>query len=107
MRWPWRWIFPLKVTERYCRECGMSYNDGPLPKEEASYRAGNVCVQVFPGGSFYRDELVVRVGRWQRSFGRPFLSDFIPEKELADLAAVVSWACDDYRKRTQARRARR
>jgi hypothetical protein len=107
LRWPWRWLFPLKVVERYCRECGMPYNDGPLPKEVTSYRAGDVGVQVFPAGSFRRGELVVRVGRWRSSWGKPFLSDFIPESELDDLASATLQARNDYRARTSDRRVRR
>jgi hypothetical protein len=107
LRWPWRWLFPIKVVERYCRECGLPYNDGPLPGLEASYRSGNVGAQVFPAGSSCRDELVVRVGRWQRSWGRPFLGDFIPESEMGDLVSVASQARAAYRERTADRRARR
>ena len=25
LKWPWRLLFPLKVDERFCRECGMPY----------------------------------------------------------------------------------
>jgi hypothetical protein len=105
-RWPWKWLFPLKVAERYCRKCGFPYSNR-LPAEVASYRANDVSVQVFPAGNNRRGELVVRVGRWRSSWGRPYLSDFIPESELDDLASATSQALDLYRARTTNRRARR
>jgi hypothetical protein len=85
----------------------MAYNDGPLPEEVASYRAGSVSVQVFPGGGSRRNDFVVRVGRWRSSWGKPFLSDYIPEGELEDLTSAALQALEDYRARTGNRRARR
>jgi len=107
LRWPWRWIFPLKVVERYCRECGFAFNDGPLPQEVASYREGDVSLQVFPAGKNRRGELTVRVGRWQSSRQGPYLGDFIPADELDDLVSVAWQALDGYRAGVPDRRAPR
>ena len=107
MKWPWRLFFPLKVDERFCRECGMPYHEGPLPKEVGRYRDDYVEALVFPAGSFRRGEFVVRFGRWKGGGQKFFLSEFIPESELDSLITVASQARDEYRARTNDRRARR
>jgi hypothetical protein len=107
MKWPWSWIFPLKVDERFCRECGLPFHEGPLPKEVARYCNEYVEGLVYPAGSFRRNECVVRFGRWKLGGREQFLSEFIPEAELDCLLAVVTEARDEYYRRAQARRARR
>ena len=100
LRRPWKWIFPTKIVERNCRECGFPYNDGPLPDIVASFWTNDVSIQLFPAGSSRRGELVVRVGRWRNSLGKPVLSDWIPENELEDLARSALQALAHYRKHT-------
>ena len=107
MRWPWRWLFPLTVNERYCRECGLAYHDGPLPKELARYNEGSVSGLVFPAGGFRRGEFKIRFGRWMGRGDGLFLADFIPEDELDSLLSVAEQAREAYRTRARARRARR
>ena len=107
LKWPWRRLWPLKVDERFCRECGMPFHEGPLPQEVNRYRDGNVEGLLFPAGGFRRGEFVVRVGRWKAGGQKFFLSEFIPEEELDSLLDVVQQAREVYRSRTRARRARR
>ena len=97
LKWPWRLFFPLKVDERFCRECGMPFHEGPLPKEVNRYRDGNVEGLLYPAGGFRRGEFVVRVGRWKVGGQKFFLSDFIPEEELDSLLRVVNQAREEYR----------
>src|SRR3972149_7727255 len=102
MKWPWRWLFPLKVDERFCRECGMPFHEGSLPKELGRYRDQNVEGLLFPAGGFRSGEFVVRFGRWKG--GQKFyLSEFIPENELESLLEVVKQARDAYRTRARDR----
>lgn len=107
LKWPWRHLFPLKVDERFCRECGMPFHEGPLPKEVMRYRDGYIEGLVFPAGSFRRGEFVLRLGRWKGGGQKFFLSEFIPQDELDSLLTVVTQARNDYRTSTRARRARR
>ena len=65
LRWPWTWLFPLKVDQRYCRECGLPYHEGPLPKEVATYNKGSISAFVYPAGSYGCDRFEVRFGRWR------------------------------------------
>ena len=107
LKWPWRLLFPLKVDERFCRECGMPYHEGPLPQEVKRYGDGNVEGLVFPAGSFRSGEFVVRFGRGKAGSHKFFLSEFIPEYELESLLKVVTQARDEYRASVGDRRARR
>lgn len=108
-RWPWRWLFPLKIDERFCRECGLPYHEGPLPETVARYRDGQVGAHVFPAGSFRRDEYVVQFGRWKGGFQKQRFSEFIPESELDAVIEVAKVAYANYleRQRARDRRARR
>jgi hypothetical protein len=107
LKWPWRLFLPLKVDERFCRECGMPFHEGPLPEEVNRYRHGNVEGLLYPAGGFGRGAFVVRVGRWKVGGQKFFLSDFIPEEELDSLLRVVNLAREEYRARMRASRARR
>jgi hypothetical protein len=106
LRWPWRVLFPLRVDERFCRECGLPYHEGPHPKEVNHFPKGNVDALVFPAGSWHQGKLVVRIGRWTPKAGKFFHSEYIPEEELDDLLAVVAQARDEYRARKAERRSR-
>ena len=106
-KWPWRVLFPLRVDDRYCKECGLPYHEGPVPEPTAHFRSGNIEAQLFPAGSFRRGDQVVRVGRWKTGGHRFFLSEFIPEEDLDELTKVILQARDGYRKRKRTRRPAR
>lgn len=107
LKCPWRVLFPLRVDERFCRECGMPFHEGPLPREVRRYRDGNGEGLVYSAGGFRRGEFVVRFGRWKSSGPRFFLSEFIPEDELDSLLEVATRARYRHHTSTQDRRARR
>lgn len=94
-KWPWKVLFPLRVDERFCPECRMPYHEGPLPKEAHRFDVRNVAAFVFPAGSFRRDELVVRVGRWKAGGKQFYSSEFIPFSDLDDLLAVLQLAKEE------------
>jgi hypothetical protein len=107
MKWPWRLFFPLRVDERFCRECGMPYHEGPLPKETERYRDGDVEALLFPAGGYHRGEHVVRFGRWKGGGQKFYFSEFIPENELDSVITVAMSAREEYRLHARSRRARR
>lgn len=88
-RWPWRWFFLIQVNERFCRKCGMPFQDGPMPKELASFTVGDIGVLIYPAGGFRKREYVVRLGRWKASSGRFYMSEFIPTENLNDLSKAI------------------
>jgi hypothetical protein len=88
-RWPWNKLLPQKVDERFCRECKLPYVNGPLPKEIAQMSSGNVAAILFPGGDWKRERVVLRFGRWKPYSGKFYLSEFIPDDELDDVAQVI------------------
>lgn len=106
-RWPWRWLFPPRINERFCRECGLPYQDGPRPKQVGHFQDDCVSALVFPAGSYRRGDLAVRFGRWVKSHGEPHLSELIPLAELDSLLTVIQHIQDEYQTSTDARRARR
>ena len=88
-RWPWKWLFPLTVDERFCPECRLPYQNGPHPKEKKQFTSGEVAAIVYPAGGWKRGDYCVRFGRW-RSHGRDyFLSQYFSEEDLDDLAKVT------------------
>lgn len=88
-RWPFKkWIKP-KLDERFCPECELPYQNGPLPRETAQFCSGNVAAVLLPEGG-WRKGTAIRLGRWKPSAGRFFLSEFIPAKELSDLETVIA-----------------
>jgi len=89
-RWPWRLFFFPQVNERFCRKCGMPFQDGPMPKEIRRIDQGNIACLVFPAGGYRKKEVVVRFGRWRAGQGKFYLSEFIPTEDLNDLFTVVS-----------------
>lgn len=105
LRWPWRVLFPLRVDEFRCPECGLPYHNGPLPEAVKRFCANNIEGLVYPATR--RGEFVVRFGRWGLGSGKFFLGEFIPEEELDSLLAVVNQARDAYLERMLDRRARR
>lgn len=89
MRWPWRLIFRPKVNERYCRHCGMPFQNGPMPESIKRFDEGNIGCLVFPAGGYRKHDVVVRFGRWRASSGRFYLSEFVPTEDLGDLLLVL------------------
>lgn len=94
-KWPWRLLFPLKIDERFCRECGLPYHEGPLPRPLGQCTIGNVTAHVFPAGGFRQNEYIIRFGRWRPGGKQYYCSEYIPESELHDLLAVVEQARDE------------
>lgn len=89
LKWPWKHIFPLRVDERYCRECGMAFHEGPLPSEIKRCFVDNVVAMIFPAGSWRRGEYVIRVGRWKVGGKQFYCSEFIPAADIDQVLAVV------------------
>lgn len=91
MKWPWNRLFPLRIDERFCRECGLPYHHGPLPKELAQFTSGNVAVVIYPAGNFgNRHTFAMKVGRWKAFSGTFQFSPYIPEEEFEDLVKVAA-----------------
>ena len=93
LKWPWRLFFPVKVDQRFCRECGLAYHEGPLPEATARYKDGNVEGLLYPTG-------VVHFGVWKTKGNDLFLTDFIPQGKLGSLLKVVRQALEDCHRRT-------
>ena len=109
-RWPVRKWWPKKVDERFCRECGLPFVQGPLPKEIRQFYSGNVAAFLFPSGDWKRERAVVRTGRWKPGSGRFYLSEFVPQDELDDLERVIAQAreyLDELASTKPSRRAQR
>ncbi len=93
-KWPWKHLFPLRIDERYCKECGQTYHEGPYPTPVADHVIGNIGVIIHPSGDWRRREFVIHAGKWTRSPKGFYLSEIIPENELDDLFEVLEWAED-------------
>lgn len=96
-KWPWTKWLPLKVDERFCRECGFAFHEGPLPPEVSHVNFGSVSAVLYPSGGFRRGELVVRIGRVRTGGKGLYLSEFIPLDELADVSAAIEAIGDEVR----------
>ena len=82
-RWPWSWLYPLTIDERFCRKCGLPYHNGPLPKEVTQFISGNVAAFIFPAGNWNGRAYVARFGRWKsqaRDFSSPIT--FLPRSSM-------------------------
>ena len=106
-RWPWRWIFTPKVNERFCRHCGLPFQEGTMPEPIGKYQQGSIGVLVFPAGGFRQKEFVVRFGRWKASGGRFYLSEYVPTDELANLLTVAHKVQNELTQPQRTRAARR
>ena len=88
-RWPFsRWL-PYRLDERFCRECELPYQNGPLPDPVIQFHSGNVAAVLLPKAG-WKEKFSIRLGRWKPAAGRYFLSEFIPTNELEDLEMVVA-----------------
>lgn len=88
-RWPFsRWL-PYRLDERFCRECTLPYQNGPLPEPVIQFHRGNVAAVLLPKAG-WKEKYSIRLGRWKPAAGRYFLSEFIPTDELEDLEMVVA-----------------
>lgn len=92
LKWPWRVLFPLRVDERFCSECRLPFQEGPLPKEAHRFDVSNVTAFLFPAGSWRKEDYVIRVGRWKAGGKQFYASEFIPAAEIDDLLTVVRLA---------------
>jgi len=89
-RWPWKMFFIPKVNERFCRKCGMPFQDGTMPAPLDTFDKGNIASCVYPSGGYRKNEVVVRVGRLRAGRDSFYLSEFIPLEDLNDLIYVAS-----------------
>jgi hypothetical protein len=89
-KWPWKWVFPLRIDERFCRECGFPFHEGPLPKPVKSCSSGSVEAVVYPAGGFRRDEYAVQIGRVRSGRGQLYLSELVPVVERDDVYNVLA-----------------
>ena len=106
--WPWRWLYPLKIDERFCRKCGLPFHNGPLPKEVKRFTVENVGALLFPAGSWARgSKLVIRFGRWKQGSRDFCFSEYIPSDELDDLKKVFEQVTEYFDERTKTRAVRR
>lgn len=105
-RWPWKWLFPPVVDERFCRTCRLPYQNGPQPKEKETFTSNNVSALVYPAGHWNKDKMVVKFGRWQSRSNAFFLSDYFSQEDLKDLARVTVQA-HEYVSRGKRKRSRR
>jgi hypothetical protein len=96
-KWPWSKWLPLKIDERFCRECGFAYHEGPLPAEVTHVTFGSVSAVVYPSGGFRRGDSVVRIGRVRSSGKGLYLSEFVPLEELADVSDAILAIRDEVR----------
>lgn len=107
-RWPWRWLFPLKLDQRYCRHCGQSYHEGPHPEAVRGFRQGNVGALVFPGGGYRSNSpYAVRLGRWKQVTRSFLFSEYIPSDELDDLKKVFAEVVAYFDEQRETKTARR
>lgn len=67
----------------------MPYQDGPMPKEVDRVDRGSVGGLLFPSGGYRKREYVARFGRWRTGKGSFYLSEYVPEEDLADLSEAV------------------
>jgi hypothetical protein len=74
----------------------MPFHEGPLPKELDRLFANNVAALVFPAGSWKKDEVVIRVGRWRPGGQQFYCSEYIPASDLESLLNVVQQAHEKY-----------
>lgn len=92
LKWPWKHLFPLRVDERFCNQCGLPYHEGPLPQVVGYCFVDNVVAQFFPAGSWRKGEFVIRVGRWRTGGKQFYCSEFIPAADIDNVLAVVELA---------------
>ena len=95
LKWPWKHIFPLRIDERYCRECGMAFHEGPLPPEIKRCFVDNVVAMIFSAGGWRSGEYDIRVGRWRVGGRKYYCSEYIPAAEIDKVLAVVRMVRDE------------
>lgn len=106
--WPWSWLYPLTVDERFCRKCGLPFHNGPLPREVKRFNVENVGALIFPAGSWGRgSQFAIRFGRWKQASRDFCFSEYIPSDELDNLIEVVDRVREFIDERTRTRSARR
>lgn len=99
---------PARVNERLCPHCKKPHHLGPQPVSIRQFSRHNLGAVLYPAGSWGRESLVLRFGRWRASSGHFFLSEFIPVEELPDyirLAEQVHAFLTEAAKATKQRRS--
>ena len=91
-KWPWKRIVPLRVDERFCKECGFTFHEGPLPKEVKHFISSDVAALIYPSGSWGKPSLSTKFGRWKANARSLYLSDYFSLDELEDLSKVTEQA---------------
>lgn len=98
LNWPWSWLFPLKVDERFCRECSLPYHEGPLPSSVHYVVFKSISALVYPAGSWRSEDYEVRLGRMKRGGRQLFHSEFIPVSEIDDVITALLMLKEDLSK---------
>ena len=96
-RWPWNWFVVAKINERFCRKCGLPFQEGTPPEPVLRASAGNVCVEMFPSGGFRSNDYVVTVGRCRAGGKGLYLSEFIPFSEVLDVFRALENLQEEWR----------
>lgn len=86
---------PLRIDDRFCRTCGLSYHEGPLPKPAHEVMVKSISALVFPAGGWRADDYVVRVGRMKSGGKNFYISEFIPRAEIDDAITALMMLQED------------
>lgn len=89
LKWPWSVIFPIKIDERFCRECGLPFHEGPIPKTLDSVTVNSVTSLIFPPVGFRKGEYMIRLGKWIGGKHNLYCSEFITPSDLDDMELVI------------------
>lgn len=73
---------PVRVNERFCPHCKQPYQPGPQPEPIYKVIRHNLTALLYPAGSWSRQSLVLRFGRWRASSSHFYLSEYVPTEEL-------------------------
>lgn len=95
LKWPWSWLFPLRIDERFCKGCGLPYHEGPLPKPIHEVMVKSVSALAFPAGSWRAGDYAVRLGRMRSGGKNLFLSEFVPQAEIDDAVTALLMLQED------------
>ena len=91
--WLARWLkYRPSISERYCPKCNRPYVESPEPEPLEQVVVGSVAALVYPIRRGGRRDYVVRIGRWQPSRDRLWLSQLLDVADLDDVARATAEA---------------